>query len=154
MTISPVLAGLATYPFVRLDEARARLRAAGVELLDFGTGEPREETPEFIRHALVEAVAPMSTYPSAAGLPELREAISGWVSRRFGASLDPDHVIPTLGSKEAIYGLANVLDGDFEPNAEVDELRWLGLDDALACLTYDHDHSNVLMAVRHAAHNR
>jgi len=113
MSISPVLAGLATYPFVRLDEARARLRTAGVELLDFGTGEPREETPEFIRRALVDAVTPMSTYPSAAGLPELREAIASWISRRFGAVVDPGHVIPTLGSKEAIYGLANVLDGDF-----------------------------------------
>jgi succinyldiaminopimelate transaminase len=114
MSISPVLAGLATYPFVRLDEARARLRAAGVDILDFGTGEPREETPEFIRRALVDAVTPMSTYPSAAGLPSLREAIAAWVARRFGAAVDPDaEVIPTLGSKEAIYGLANVLDGEF-----------------------------------------
>jgi succinyldiaminopimelate transaminase len=109
--LSPVLEGLGTYPFVRLEEARARLRAEGVEVLDFGVGEPREKTPEFIRRALIDAVAPMSTYPSAAGLPELREAIAGWVGRRFGARLDPDtEVIPTLGSKEAIYGLANVLD--------------------------------------------
>jgi acetylornithine aminotransferase len=109
-----VLTGLPTYPFVRLEEARARLRAAGVELLDFGTGEPREETPEFIRRALVDALTPISTYPNPTGLPELRAAIAGWVARRFGASLDADtEVIPTLGSKEAIYGLANVLDGDF-----------------------------------------
>ena len=43
--LSPVLAGLGTYPFVRLEQARARLRAAGVEIIDFGMGEPREETP-------------------------------------------------------------------------------------------------------------
>ena len=47
--VSPVLAGLGTYPFVRLEQARARLRAAGVEIIDFGMGEPREETPAFIR---------------------------------------------------------------------------------------------------------
>src|SRR5689334_10379093 len=63
--LSPVLAGLATYPFVRLAEARARVAARGVEILDFGMGEPREETPAFIRDALVAALRPLSTYPSA-----------------------------------------------------------------------------------------
>jgi succinyldiaminopimelate transaminase len=112
--LSPVLAGMATYPFVRLDEARARIAAKGVPIVDFGMGEPREETPEFIRRALVDALEPLSTYPTAVGLPELREAIAGWVGRRFGATLDPDaEVIPTLGSKEAIFGLANVLDGEY-----------------------------------------
>jgi acetylornithine aminotransferase len=111
--VSPVLAGLGTYPFVRLEEARARLRAAGVEIIDFGMGEPREETPAFIRQALAQAITPMSTYPSAVGLPELRAAIAGWIGRRFGVALDPDaEVIPTLGSKEAVFGLANVFDGD------------------------------------------
>ena len=111
--LSPVLAGLRTYPFVRLTEAKERLRAAGVEVLDFGVGEPREETPAFIRTALAEAVAPLSTYPLAEGLPELRAAIAAWARRRFGAELDADEeVIPTLGSKEAIFHLAQVLDGE------------------------------------------
>jgi acetylornithine aminotransferase len=87
--------------------------ARGVELLDFGMGEPREETPAFIREALAAALTPLSTYPSAAGLPELRAAIAGWIGRRFGAVLDPDtEVLPTLGSKEAIFSLAHVLGGD------------------------------------------
>jgi succinyldiaminopimelate transaminase len=111
--LSPVLEGLGTYPFVRLEEARARLRAAGVELVDFGMGEPREETPAFIRQALVEAITPLAPYPSAVGLPELRAAIAAWAGRRFGATLDPDtEVIPTFGSKEAVFGLAHVLAGD------------------------------------------
>jgi succinyldiaminopimelate transaminase len=111
--LSPVLAGLGTYPFVRLEEARARLRAAGVELIDFGMGEPREETPAFIREALVAAITPLAPYPSVVGLPELRSAISGWAGRRFGVSLDPDtQVIPTMGSKEAVFGLAQVFAGD------------------------------------------
>jgi len=112
--VSPVLAGLGTYPFVRLEEARARLRAAGVEIIELGIGEPREETPAFIRQALADAITPMSTYPSAAGLPELRAAIAGWIERRFHVALDPGaEVIPTLGSKEAVFGLANVFDGEF-----------------------------------------
>ena len=111
--LSPVLTGLRPYPFVRLDEARARLRAEGKEIIDFGVGEPREETPAFIREALAAAVTPISTYPLAAGLPELRAAIAGWVRRRFGTALDPDtEVVPTLGSKEAIFHLPEVLDGD------------------------------------------
>jgi succinyldiaminopimelate transaminase len=112
--LSPVLAGMATYPFVRLAEARRRVEATGVEIVDFGMGEPREETPAFIRRALVDALEPLSTYPTADGLPELREAIAAWVGRRFGVTLDPGtEVIPTLGSKEAVYALANVLAGDY-----------------------------------------
>jgi succinyldiaminopimelate transaminase len=77
-------------------------------------GEPREETPAFIREALIEAVKPLAPYPSAEGLAELREAIAAWVGRRFGAEVDPaTEVIPTLGSKEAVFSLANVFDGDY-----------------------------------------
>ena len=96
--LSPVLAGLRTYPFVRLTEAKRELAAEGVEFVDFGIGEPREETPPFIREALAAAIEPLSAYPSADGLPELREAIAGWAGRRFGVALDPDtEVVPTLG---------------------------------------------------------
>jgi acetylornithine aminotransferase len=104
---------MTTYPFVRLAEEKARVAAQGVELLDFGVGEPREETPAFIREALVAALEPMSAYPATDGLPELRAAIAAWVARRFGAALDPDaQILPTLGSKEAIFSLAQVFDGD------------------------------------------
>jgi acetylornithine aminotransferase len=111
--LSPVLAGLRTYPFVRLSDAARRLADTGVEVIDFGIGEPREPTPAFIREALAAAVEPVSAYPSAEGLPELRAAIARWVRRRFAVDLDPDaDVIPTLGSKEAIFHLAQVLAGD------------------------------------------
>jgi succinyldiaminopimelate transaminase len=84
-----------------------------VDLIDFGMGEPREETPAFIRAAVAEAIEPLSTYPSTEGLPELRTAVAGWVDRRFGVGLDPEgEVLPTLGSKEAIFHLAQVLAGD------------------------------------------
>jgi aspartate/methionine/tyrosine aminotransferase len=110
---SPVLAGLPTYPFIRVDEARARLRDAGVDIIDFGMGEPREETPAFIRAALADALEPLSTYPRAEGLPELRAAIAAWCTRRFGVALDPDtEIVPTLGSKEAIFHLAQVVAGE------------------------------------------
>jgi acetylornithine aminotransferase len=110
--LNPALAAAATYPFVRLNEAKRAAAARGVEVVDFGVGEPREETPAFIRRALAEAIEaePVSGYPAAEGLPELRGAVAAWVARRFGAALDPDReVVPTYGSKEAIFHLAGVV---------------------------------------------
>jgi acetylornithine aminotransferase len=108
--ISPVLTAVGTYPFVRLEEAKRRVAARGVELIDFGVGDPRERTPALIREALLASVDETSKYPLAEGLPELREAIAAWVRRRFGVRLDPGRqVIPTLGSKEAIFSLAQVV---------------------------------------------
>jgi succinyldiaminopimelate transaminase len=108
--LSPVLAATGTYPFVRLEEAKRRLAAAGAELIDFGKGDPREETDLLIRRALAESIEPLSSYPLAEGLPELREAVAGWCKRRFGAEVDPEtEVIPTYGSKEAIFHLAQVV---------------------------------------------
>jgi succinyldiaminopimelate transaminase len=113
MRLSPVLIGLRTYPFVRLAEARQRLVEAGIDVIDFGLGEPREETPRFIRETMARSIDPQSRYPVAEGLPELRAAIAAWAGRRFGAPLDPDsEVVPTFGSKEAVFHLAQVLDGD------------------------------------------
>ena len=110
MQLSPVLTATGTYPFVRLEEAKRRLAAEGVELIDFGKGDPREETDPLIRRALVESVEPLSSYPLAEGLPELREAAAAWCERRFGVELDPEsEVIPTYGSKEAIFHLAQVV---------------------------------------------
>ena len=110
MQLSPVLAATGTYPFVRLEQAKRRLSAEGVELIDFGKGDPREETDPLIRQALVDAVEPLMGYPLAEGLAELREAAAAWCGRRFGIELDPDtDVIPTYGSKEAIFHLAQVV---------------------------------------------
>ena len=109
--ISPTLAGMATYPFVRLEEARQRLLADGVQVIDFGKGDPNEPTDPIIRQALVAALPERSPYPLAQGLPELRRAAADWCGRRFGVMVDPDtEIVPTYGSKEAIFSLAQVLD--------------------------------------------
>ena len=102
--LSPVLASLQAYPFVRLDEAKAAARARGIELVDFGMGDPIEPTPEFIQRALVAALPLTAGYPRAPGLPELREAIARWLMLRFDAEVDSEReLIPTYGSKEAIF---------------------------------------------------
>jgi acetylornithine aminotransferase len=67
-------------------------------------GDPIEPTPEFIQRALADALPLTSGYPRAPGLPELRDAIAGWLARRFDTDVDADaEVIPTYGSKEAIF---------------------------------------------------
>jgi acetylornithine aminotransferase len=111
--LSPVLTELAQYPFARLDGWKAEAAAQGIDLIDFGMGDPREVTPAFIREALAASIEPVSSYPRAPGLPELRQAISGWVDRRFGVSVDPGtEIVPTLGSKEAIFSFAQVVLGE------------------------------------------
>lgn len=110
MEISPVLTAQGTYPFVKIERAKREAAAAGIEILDFGQGDPREPTDPTIRQALVDGLEERMGYPKAEGLPELREAIAGWCTRRFGVELDPDgEVIPTYGSKEAIFSFAQVI---------------------------------------------
>jgi len=109
--ISPLLERQPTYPFVRLNEAARRIERRGVDVIDFGTGDPREATDPLIRQALVDGLRERMGYPLAQGLPELREAIASWADRRFAVELDPaTEVIPTLGSKEAIFSFAQVVD--------------------------------------------
>jgi acetylornithine aminotransferase len=110
VNVSPLLAELGVYPFARLDEVKREVEAAGVRVVDFGVGDPSEPTAAFIRQALVDGLRETMGYPRARGLPELREAISGWIGRRFGVEVDPEReVIPTLGAKEAIFSLAQVV---------------------------------------------
>jgi succinyldiaminopimelate transaminase len=108
--LSPVLSEQGTYPFVRIERAKREAAAAGIQIIDFGQGDPREPTDPAIREALVDALVERLGYPKAEGLPELRHAITGWCERRFGVRLDPDsEVIPTYGSKEAIFSFAQVI---------------------------------------------
>jgi succinyldiaminopimelate transaminase len=104
--VNPVLARLGGYPLAALQDLKAQLRADGAPLYDFSIGDPVEPTPAFVRQALIQALGPVSQYPTAAGPRVLREAIAGWVARRFGVTVDPDaHVLPTAGSKEAVFHL-------------------------------------------------
>jgi acetylornithine aminotransferase len=108
--INSLLEGPDEYPFVRLDRRARELAPAGVELIHFGMGDPREETPEFIRETLKAAVPRVSSYPATAGKSELRAACAGWLERRFGVRLDPDrNLLPANGTKEAVFLLAQAV---------------------------------------------
>lgn len=102
--MNPVLAQLGAYPLAAFQDLARQLRSEAAPSYDFSIGDPIEPTPDFIRQALIDAVPEVSQYPTAAGLPQLRQAIAGWVRRRFDVHVDPDtEVLPTAGSKEAIF---------------------------------------------------
>jgi acetylornithine aminotransferase len=116
--VSPVLSAQGTYPFVRIERARREAAEAGVEIVDFGQGDPREPTDLLIRQALVDGLREQMGYPKAEGLSELRQAIADWCGRRFGVQLDPDaETVPTYGSKEAIFSFAQLM---VDPNGPKD----------------------------------
>src|ERR1051326_5159809 len=95
-----------TYFTVVLDQAKEDLARRGVPIFDFGVGDPIEPTPGFIRQALIDALDPVSQYPTIVGQKRLRQAIAGWAERRLSVALDPDtQVLPAAGSKEAIFHL-------------------------------------------------
>ncbi len=104
MRINPVLKKMGAYPIAAIQDRARNMRDAGETLIDFSIGDPREPTPPFIPETLRRAVPEVSQYPTARGLRELREAVAGYVHRRFGREVDPDtQVLPATGSKEAIF---------------------------------------------------
>jgi succinyldiaminopimelate transaminase len=108
--LSPGIRTVEPYPFEELDRRKTAALEAGRELIDFGVGDPREVTAGFIRDALKEAVEPVSSYPRAAGLPLLRDAIATWIDGRYGVGVDPEtQILPTLGSKELVFSLAQAV---------------------------------------------
>ena len=84
------LRDLKTYPMVRLDRLKDAATARGLTIHDFGTGDPREPTPDFIREACQAGLAAVSQYPKVTGLPAMRRAAAGYVERRFGVTIDPE----------------------------------------------------------------
>lgn len=93
------------YLFAEIDKQVQAKKAAGVDVISLGIGDPDLPTPARVVDALQEAAADSANhqYPSYFGLRELRVAISDWYRGRFGVELDPDReILPTLGSKDGI----------------------------------------------------
>jgi alanine-synthesizing transaminase len=100
---------LPPYVFAEVNEMKARARAAGADIIDFGMGNPDSPTPPHVVEKLIETVSNPRThrYSVSRGIPGLRRAIAGYYARRFGVDIDPDtEAIVTLGSKEGIANLA------------------------------------------------
>lgn len=100
---------LPPYVFAEVNAMKAKARAAGDDIIDFGMGNPDLPTPRHIIDKLVETVQNPTThgYSQSRGIPGLRRAQAAYYERRFGVSLDPEsEVIVTLGSKEGLANLA------------------------------------------------
>lgn len=111
MQVNPAVTAAPTYPFLRIAELRERAGALDPGLIDLSIGQPTDPAPAIVRDALVAAAAtvPLSPYPPAAGLPDLRAALAAWIERRLGVTLDPAReLLPTLGSKEPIAQVARL----------------------------------------------
>jgi LL-diaminopimelate aminotransferase len=99
---------LPPYLFAELERKVAERKAAGVDVISLGIGDPDVATPEPIVRALQSAVADPGThqYPSNRGRPELRDAFARFYDRRFGVDLHPDtEIVPALGAKECVFNL-------------------------------------------------
>lgn len=99
---------LPPYLFAEIDKEKQKIESQGVDVIDFGVGDPDLSTPDHIVEELCEAAKDSSThgYPSYRGLEELRKAVSEWYGERFGVELDPENeVLSLIGSKEGIAHL-------------------------------------------------
>src|ERR1700761_6595916 len=96
------------YLFAQLERKISEKRAAGVDVISLGIGDPDTPTYAPVVEAAPRAVADPGThqYPSNRGRQEFREAVAGFYDRRFGVALDPGtEVMPAIGAKECIFNL-------------------------------------------------
>jgi alanine-synthesizing transaminase len=100
---------LPPYVFNIVNELKAKARAEGEDIIDFGMGNPDQPTPQHIVDKMIEATAREDThrYSVSKGIPRLRKAICGWYKKRFDVDLDfNSEAIVTIGSKEGLSHLA------------------------------------------------
>jgi alanine-synthesizing transaminase len=105
---------LPPYVFAEVNAMKARARASGEDIIDFGMGNPDLPTPPHIVEKLVEVVQDPKThrYSNPRGIPGLRRAQAGYYKRRFGVDLDPEtEICVTIGSKEGLANLAQAITG-------------------------------------------
>jgi len=108
MKTSARLDRLAPYLFAELERKIAEKKAAGIDVISLGIGDPDTPTPELVVDALANAAGEAGThaYPSNRGRSEFRAAVANFYDRRFGVALDPDtEIVPALGAKECIFNL-------------------------------------------------
>jgi LL-diaminopimelate aminotransferase len=102
------LEAIPPYKFQELEQQIAEKRAAGIDVISLGIGDPDEPTYPHIVEAMQQAVANPAyhQYPSNRGREEFRQGLSEFYDRRFGVEIDPKtEVIPAIGAKECIYNL-------------------------------------------------
>lgn len=103
---------LPPYVFSEVNEMKARARAAGEDIIDFGMGNPDQPPPEHIIEKMRETLLnpKVHRYSNSRGIPGLRKALAAYYERRFGVDVDPEReTIVTLGSKEGLANLSSAI---------------------------------------------
>ncbi|QOJ23644.1 MAG: succinyldiaminopimelate transaminase [Gammaproteobacteria bacterium] len=113
--MNPNLNQLQPYPFQKLRQLFAGVTCnATLKPIELQIGEPKHATPAFIRQAMADNLAGLSTYPTTLGTAALRHSIAAWMQQRYNLpAINPDtEVIPVNGSREALFSFAQtVIDG-------------------------------------------
>jgi LL-diaminopimelate aminotransferase len=142
--------GLPAYPLAGIPEARRRLEAEGVDIIDLSAGDADLAPPPAAVEGLQRAVEDprMSRYPFNLGLADFREAVVEWMKKRFGVDVDPAReLLPLIGSKDGIahlpFGFLNAGDAALIPDPGYQPYKggvWLaGGDPILVPLPADND---------------
>ncbi len=110
--VNPLLNQLQPYPFEKLRQLFSGITpTTAYPAISLGIGEPKHPTPTFIQKALAGHLNGLATYPTTLGSEALREAIAGWLERRYALpKIDPaKQVLPVNGSREALFALAQTI---------------------------------------------
>ena len=111
--LSRRVATLAPSPTAAVARAAQALAASGVDVVDFGLGEPDFPTPDFVREAGIAAIeAGHTRYTDNAGSPALRDAIAAKYRREQGAGCARENVLVTAGAKQAVFNVCHALFGE------------------------------------------
>lgn len=120
--MNPNLNLLQPYPFQRLrDLFKGITPNPEFSPINLSIGEPKHATPQLIKDALVNNLAGLASYPTTVGSLALREAISNWITRRYGvpALNSETAILPVTGSREALFAFAQVIIDNTKPNPVV-----------------------------------
>jgi N-succinyldiaminopimelate aminotransferase len=119
--MNPLLTRLQPYPFERLKQLFAQVTPnTAYRPISLGIGEPKHATPELITRALTANQAGLSGYPATAGEPAFRQAVCGWLDRRYGLKVNPaTQVLPVNGTREALFALTQTVVDGSQPGAIV-----------------------------------
>ncbi len=97
-------------PTAAVIAAADQLKAKGVDIADFGPGEPDFPTPDHIKQAAIKAINENKTkYTATPGVMPLREAICAWHKRELGSSYDAKECVTNVGGKHSIFNVISVL---------------------------------------------
>lgn len=120
--MNPLLQKLQPYPFERLRQLFAGVTPnPAYRPISLGIGEPKHATPDFIKRALsADLDSGLMGYPPTAGEPALKQAMAGWLQRRYGISVNPaTQILPVNGSREALFALTQTVVDGSQPGALV-----------------------------------